>query len=76
MQTHSARFLSPKWCYNKDIQLKGRIRLYTVCKEHVDEALDMIVDEEERIPQLELLKEEELSTTCTFCKEAAVYKVH
>ena len=46
------------------------------CKEHVELALDIIVDEHETAPVLKELKNEgELSTPCAYCKETAAYIV-
>ena len=46
------------------------------CKEHVELALDIIVDEHETAPVLEELKKgENLSTPCEYCKNEAVYLV-
>lgn len=57
--------------------MKGSVRLYTVCEEHVDEALDTVVDEEDKIPMFEhLTDEEKLSTECNFCKAPAKYKIY
>jgi len=60
-----------------DALMKGSVILYTVCEEHVDEALDTVVDEEDKIPMFELLTDEEkLSTVCNFCKAPAKYKIY
>ncbi|WP_069201874.1 CxxH/CxxC protein [Bacillus niameyensis] len=46
------------------------------CKEHVELALDVIVDEYEKAPVLEEVKEEgNLSTSCEYCQNRAVYIV-
>lgn len=46
------------------------------CKEHVEMALDEVVDKYEVAPVMKELKEEEqLSTTCAYCNEKAVYIV-
>ncbi|MGM9924715.1 MAG: CxxH/CxxC protein [Bacillus sp. (in: firmicutes)] len=46
------------------------------CKEHVELALDVVVDEHEVAPVLrELTEEEKLSTGCEYCNEQAVYVV-
>jgi CxxH/CxxC protein (TIGR04129 family) len=46
------------------------------CKEHAELAIDIIVDEFETAPVVELLTEkDELSTTCEYCNEPGVYKV-
>jgi CxxH/CxxC protein (TIGR04129 family) len=51
-----------------------------VCKEHVDLALDIIVDDYEKAPELLTLEqaglaEEQPLRTCTHCDEHAVYVV-
>lgn len=46
------------------------------CLEHVDLALDVVVDEYEVAPILkELSAEEKLSTTCEYCEKQAAYIV-
>ena len=46
------------------------------CKEHVELALDIIVDEYETAPVLNEIKNGgELSTPCEYCKETAAYIV-
>lgn len=46
------------------------------CDEHVDIAIDTIVDEHETFPVLTKIEEEEkLSTACEFCRNKAVYLV-
>lgn len=46
------------------------------CKEHVELALDVTVDEHEVAPILtELNDEEKLSTTCEYCRNQAIYVV-
>ncbi|WP_102273378.1 CxxH/CxxC protein [Cytobacillus massiliigabonensis] len=46
------------------------------CEEHVDIAIDTVVDEYETFPQLsKVSKEQELSTTCEYCRNNAVYIV-
>jgi CxxH/CxxC protein (TIGR04129 family) len=46
------------------------------CKEHVDLALDMIVDEFETAPFIRNVdNESKLSTTCEFCQNKAIYVV-
>lgn len=59
----------------KYIQNGGQIMIYC-CKEHVELALDVFVDENEIAPILkELTDEEKLSTTCEYCEKQAVYIV-
>nr|WP_082820803.1 CxxH/CxxC protein [Fictibacillus phosphorivorans] len=46
------------------------------CKEHAELAIDIIVDEFETPPVVELLTENsELSTACEYCSNDGVYKV-
>ncbi|MBS4196457.1 CxxH/CxxC protein [Lederbergia citri] len=46
------------------------------CKEHVELALDVIVDEYETFPILEEIKTEDgLSTPCEYCENPAAYIV-
>ncbi|MFT4414557.1 CxxH/CxxC protein [Fredinandcohnia humi] len=46
------------------------------CEEHVELALDIIVDEHEVPPTMTKIEgENELSTTCEFCQNRAVYVV-
>ncbi|MFK4998968.1 CxxH/CxxC protein [Bacillus sp. N9] len=46
------------------------------CKDHVELALDVIVDEHETAPVLEELKvAENLSTSCEYCQNRAAYLV-
>ncbi|UKS65327.1 CxxH/CxxC protein [Rossellomorea marisflavi] len=46
------------------------------CLEHVELALDIAVDEHEIAPKLEeLSKEKQLSTTCEYCGNNAIYVV-
>lgn len=50
--------------------------MYYCCEEHVELAIDMIVDEEEKAPIMEKLEsEKQLSTLCTFCTERAIYQL-
>jgi CxxH/CxxC protein (TIGR04129 family) len=46
------------------------------CKEHVELAMDIIVDEYEVAPKLEQLTDShDLSTTCEYCEQTAEYIV-
>ena len=46
------------------------------CAEHVDIAIDSVVNEYETFPILEQISEEKkLSTTCEYCKNNAIYIV-
>lgn len=59
------------------MKLKERSEcMYYCCEDHVDLALDIIVDEKELAPIMEKLdQEKQLSTTCNFCTEQAIYKI-
>jgi CxxH/CxxC protein (TIGR04129 family) len=45
------------------------------CKEHVELALDIIVDETEMVPMLNEITETEESNTCGYCQKEAIYVV-
>lgn len=45
------------------------------CEEHVDLAIDTIVDEFETFPVLNKVESEKLSTACEYCQSSAVYVV-
>ncbi|WP_077215186.1 CxxH/CxxC protein [Bacillus dakarensis] len=45
------------------------------CEEHVDLAIDTIVDEFETFPLLSKVAVDELSTSCEYCRNSAVYMV-
>ncbi|NMD72064.1 CxxH/CxxC protein [Bacillus sp. DNRA2] len=45
------------------------------CEEHVELALDVIVDDYYTAPKLEKIDEEKISTTCEYCRNMAVYVV-
>ncbi|RXJ02806.1 CxxH/CxxC protein [Anaerobacillus alkaliphilus] len=50
--------------------------MYYCCEEHVDLALDIVVDETELAPVMEKLEQEiQLSTVCNFCDQQAIYKI-
>ncbi|MCM3716695.1 CxxH/CxxC protein [Halalkalibacter oceani] len=49
---------------------------YYACHDHIDIALDTVVDEHESAPIMTALTEQEtLSTACSFCEKTAKYKV-
>ena len=61
--------------YKEKLIRTGFIMIYC-CKEHVELALDIIVDEHETAPILEQIKDgENLSTTCEYCQVPASYIV-
>jgi CxxH/CxxC protein (TIGR04129 family) len=45
------------------------------CEEHVELALDVVVDEYETFPVLMKIDVDNLSTSCEYCKNQAVYMV-
>lgn len=45
------------------------------CVEHVELALDIVVDEYEVAPKIEKIEGSDLSTTCEYCQNTAVYVV-
>jgi CxxH/CxxC protein (TIGR04129 family) len=45
------------------------------CEEHVDVALDTVVDEFETFPVLTKITVDNLSTSCEYCQNTAVYMV-
>jgi CxxH/CxxC protein (TIGR04129 family) len=46
------------------------------CNEHVELAMDIIVDEHETYPILNKISEDnQLSTSCEYCKNPAIYIV-
>jgi CxxH/CxxC protein (TIGR04129 family) len=50
--------------------------MYYCCENHVELAIDIIVDEEEKAPLMVKIEDEnQISTTCTFCTELAIYKI-
>lgn len=58
------------------INQDGVKEMIKCCKEHVELALDVYVDEYELAPEMkELSGDEKLSTTCEFCQNLAIYVV-
>ncbi|WP_070808131.1 CxxH/CxxC protein [Halalkalibacter okhensis] len=51
--------------------------MYYACNEHIEVAIDMVVDEAELAPVVEKVetKKEALSTSCSFCDSVAIYSV-
>ena len=70
-----------KWSVDKLIriengQMNGDENVIYCCTEHVDMALDDVVDEHEVAPKLEKLESvENSSVTCGYCGKPAVYMV-
>lgn len=59
-----------------DYSVKGMEEMIYSCEEHIDIAIDTVVDEYETFPQLSKVSEgEELSTTCEYCRNQAIYVV-
>ncbi len=53
----------------------GEIMLYA-CEEHIELAMDVIVDEHEAAPIIEKTDQEtQISTTCSFCEKTAIYSI-
>ncbi|WP_412459210.1 CxxH/CxxC protein [Alkalihalobacillus trypoxylicola] len=49
---------------------------HIACSEHVELAMEMIIDEEETAPNIEILtNQHDLSTDCEFCQNPAKYIV-
>ena len=54
----------------------SELEMYYCCEDHVELALDIVVDENELAPILEKLEpEKQLSTHCHFCSEQAIYRI-
>ncbi|MFB4163612.1 CxxH/CxxC protein [Alteribacillus sp. JSM 102045] len=45
------------------------------CEIHSDRALEDAIEQDGEPPQMEKLTEDSLSTTCSYCKNRAVYKI-
>ncbi|WP_100374306.1 CxxH/CxxC protein [Bacillus sp. FJAT-45037] len=46
------------------------------CEEHIELAMDVIVDEHEAAPIIEKTDQEtQISTTCSFCEKTAIYSI-
>jgi CxxH/CxxC protein (TIGR04129 family) len=57
-------------------ELKGMWIMIYCCEEHVELALDVIVDDYVTAPKLERITDEDkISTTCEYCRNQAVYIV-
>ncbi len=55
---------------------KGYGYMIYACEEHIDIAIDTIVDDYETFPNLTKVAEQEnLSTTCEYCQNKAIYIV-
>lgn len=50
-------------------------KMIKCCEEHIELALDIVVDEHEVAPIMTKIEDENLSTTCEFCQNKAVYVV-
>jgi len=51
------------------------VKLYS-CETHIDQVLEDFIQKEEKFPLMEFIQEEEkLSTTCSRCKNDALYIV-
>lgn len=56
-------------------EIKDEKKMIYCCEEHVDLAIDTIVDEFETFPLLSKVEAEELSTACEYCQNTAIYVV-
>ncbi len=50
-------------------------KMIKCCEEHIELALDIVVDEHEVAPIMTKIEDENLSTTCEFCQNKATYVV-
>jgi CxxH/CxxC protein (TIGR04129 family) len=52
--------------------------MYYACNDHIEVAIDIIVDEQEVAPVVEKIEDNSkgLSTVCSFCGNAAIYSVN
>lgn len=50
-------------------------KMIKCCGDHIELALDIVVDELEVAPIMTKIEDENLSTTCEFCQNKAVYVV-
>jgi CxxH/CxxC protein (TIGR04129 family) len=56
--------------------MKGLRKMIYCCEEHVELALDVIVDDYEIAPKLEkITNPDKISTACEYCEKSAVYMV-
>ena len=50
--------------------------MYYACEEHIELALDIVVDEQELAPTIDKITDKEmLSTKCSFCENGAFYSI-
>lgn len=50
--------------------------MYYACQEHIELALDIVVDEQQLAPIIEKITDEQaLSTMCSFCESVAIYSI-
>lgn len=49
--------------------------LIKCCEDHVELAMDVIVDEYEVAPNIDKVKNSEILTTCEYCQKKAIYIV-
>ncbi|WP_367613642.1 CxxH/CxxC protein [Halalkalibacter nanhaiisediminis] len=55
----------------KDVEM-----MYYACEEHIELALDIVVDEQELAPTIDKITDKEmLSTKCSFCENGALYSI-
>lgn len=53
----------------------GRKKMIYCCEEHVDQAIDQYINEYKTFPILEKIVKKDVSTTCEYCRNLAVYMV-
>ncbi|MDQ6595313.1 CxxH/CxxC protein [Bacillus salipaludis] len=59
----------------ENIFQRVKLEMIYCCEEHVDIALDTVVNEHETFPLLTKLDVDNLSTSCEYCRNSAVYIV-
>jgi CxxH/CxxC protein (TIGR04129 family) len=56
--------------------MRGEKRMIYACLDHVELALEAVMDETQSAPQLEKVDDvQKLSTACDYCKNLAIYVV-
>lgn len=60
---------------NVNNEERWKSKMIYCCEEHVELGLDIIVDEYETFPVLTKIDVDNLSTSCEFCSNRAVYFV-
>jgi CxxH/CxxC protein (TIGR04129 family) len=60
---------------NYYVEERLKVKMIYCCEEHVDIALDTIVDDYETFPVLSKVDGDNLSTNCEYCQNSATYVV-